>query len=67
MSSNNYVNAAELKEQAEIYMGTTEYTSAGKYIYGSAEITPLFGEMILIIVSLGVRMLFVREVILILL
>lgn len=47
MASNYYVDADELKEQANVYKTTAQYTSAGKYIYGSANVTPSFGEMIL--------------------
>lgn len=46
MATNYYVNADELKEQAEIYTSTAQYTSAGKYIYGSATVTEEFGGMI---------------------
>lgn len=47
MSTNYYVDAEELKEQAIIYKTTALYTSAGKYQYGSANVTDEFGEMIL--------------------
>jgi hypothetical protein len=46
MASNYYVDAQELKEQAVIYKTTAQYTSAGKYIYGSANVTEQFGEQI---------------------
>jgi hypothetical protein len=46
MEDNYYIEPEDLKKQADIYTLTAQYTSAGKYIYGSAKTTEEFGTMI---------------------